>query len=84
MESRVLDFATWAQCFAIYMVAIVQKLPLKAPDLMSYMVEIANNAKTYTLVLMANLQSKLLTTHGEQKRSSLGKNKSQNSFRMLY
>lgn len=42
------DFATWAQCFAIYAAAILHKQPHRAPDLMAYMVETANNAKKYS------------------------------------
>ena len=46
-RQAILDFATWAQCFAIYTAAILQRQPHKVADLMAYMIETANNAKKY-------------------------------------
>ena len=39
------DFATRAQCFAVYVVAILQKQPHRAANLMGYLVNMVSNAK---------------------------------------
>ena len=41
------DFATWAQCYAVYTAVILQCQPHRAADLMAYPVETANNSKRY-------------------------------------
>ena len=41
------DFTTWAQCFALYAAAILQKQPERAADLMAYLFSTANNARKY-------------------------------------
>ena len=41
------DFATWAQWFAIYTTALLQKQPERAADLMAYLLQTANNAKNF-------------------------------------
>ena len=41
------DFITWAQCFALYTAALVQKQPSQAADLMGYFFLMANNAKKF-------------------------------------
>ena len=41
------DFTTWAQCFAVYAAAILQKQPGRAADLMAYFFATANNARKY-------------------------------------
>ena len=39
------DFITWAQCFALYAAAILQRQPERATDLMAYFFITASNAK---------------------------------------
>lgn len=41
------DFTSWAQCFALYAAAILQKQPDRATDLMAYFFATANNARKY-------------------------------------
>lgn len=41
------DFSTWAQCFAIYSAAVLQKQPHRAADLMAYLIQTVNNAKKF-------------------------------------
>ena len=41
------DFTTWAQCFAVYSAAILQKQPGRAADLMAYFFATASNARRY-------------------------------------
>ena len=41
------NFTTWAQCFALYSAALLQKQPDRAADLMAYFFATANNARKY-------------------------------------
>ena len=41
------DFATWAQCFALYAAAVLLKQPERASDLMAYFYSTASNARKY-------------------------------------
>ena len=41
------DFTTWAQCFALYSAAILQRQPNRAGDLMAYFFFTAGNARKY-------------------------------------
>ena len=46
-RSIIPDFTMWAQCFAVYMAALTMKHPQRLPNLMTYMMETAKNARKF-------------------------------------
>lgn len=46
-KKAILDFTTWAQCFALYSAAVLQRQPDRAGDLMAYFFFTAGNARKY-------------------------------------
>ena len=71
------DFQTWAQCFAMYAAALVMRYPDKFGPLMSYMSDMAKNARKYKwpswVVYDQNIRMHMATTAGqmETQRSTL-------------
>ena len=63
------DFATWAQCYAVYTAVILQCQPHRAADLMAYLVKTANNSKRYCwpswLVYDQNCHQRMAGRKGE-------------------